>query len=176
MMDCINYKFTPADIALYFLMDDLPHSKQKDIIRDLFDNCNDLIEKPFCEDLPKFKSQISDLMISWESDDETLDEVELIKNELGIAENDESDLLSDYFGAYFKLIKLQLLYSGANYRKIKLRTLIKDFGYQRRTVALMDNINSMLIALGLTPYLKNHTPCELSSVKLDDMIILRLKN
>ncbi len=169
-----KYKYLPQDFAVYFAVEDLTHQQQNQILHHMFDDHNSEILFSYQSDFLKFKSAVFDLLIKLDSDEKVLTEAELIMKEVGnserIMENDEP-----YFiGAYFKLIKLQLMYSGKSYRKIKLRTLLHDFGYKRRTEALIENISKALKALNLYACLKNFSPCNMSSVRLDDMIMIRL--
>ncbi len=171
-----KYKFTPRDIAGYFISADLPHKRQNEALKDLFENYNSSIVYPYRNDFFLLKKTVDDLMIKYESDNETLDEVQVIMWEMGerFLMLDEGNY--DRLVAYFKLIKLQLVYSGIGCRRMKLRTLLKDLGYRRRTSDLVNKISRTLAALGLTPYLKNRKQCIIGQVKLDDMIIIRLCN
>lgn len=169
-----EYCFVPDDIAGYFITADPAHKEQNDILADLFNNHNDLIAPNYRNDFMHFKKSVSDIMILSEADNETFDEVQFIMwevRESGMMPYEES---YNYFSAYFKLIKLQLMYSGIECRKIKLRTLLRDFGYKRRTAELVNKINSALEALGLLTYLKNREQCHIGYVDIDDMIMIRL--
>ena len=70
---------------------------------------------------------------------------------------------------------MQLTYSGISYRKIKLRNLLRDFNYKRRTAALMNRMNLALNALGLETYLRGYEKCDIRDAGLDDMIMIRLE-
>ena len=86
--------------------------------------------------------------------------------------------LSDenYIEAYFRLTKLKLSYvEGCDYIRLKLRTLLKNFGYKRRTEKLVLSINRSLEKLKLECSLKRREKCNIGEIDLDDMIIIRLK-
>lgn len=169
-----KYKFTPPDIAIYLLLSDFPYKKRNEIIEDLFKNHNDSIVLPYRSDFLQLRSAVTDLIIRWDSDPETMNEAEMILQELNESAPSENGYEPDCFGTYFKIIKLKLMYSEVPYRKIKLRTLLKDFGYKRRTPELIKSINNALNALELVPYLKGYNDCDLYNIKLDDMIMIRL--
>lgn len=117
---------------------------------------------------------IMDLLNLYELDDRDYSEAELIMIDAeGFATDEDKEV--DYFGVYFKLIWMQLMYSSISYKKIKLRTLLWDFGYQRRTEGLINNMIRALNALSLVTYLKNYEVCNLYDAKLDDMIMIRLR-
>ncbi len=165
-----KYRLLPQDLAGYFYLADLPHSEECRIISDLFDSHGEWLGG--CDRL-RFKRSTADLLNVYETDSRTYSEAEFIMNEAGLSGlTKEED--ADYFGAYFKLIRLQLMYSDIPYRKIKLRNLMRDFGYKRRSKAFTDNIMSALRALGLTPYLRGYESCHIAYAEPDEMIMIRI--
>jgi len=167
-----KYKFTPRDIAAYLLKADLPRFRENEIIADLFQEHSDEIVYDYRSDFIKLRRHVYEKMILLEMNVEEYEETQLIMREFQI-EKSESE--PDYFGAYFKYIKLKLLYSGNGYHRIKLRTLLKDFGYKRRSAALMESISRTMQALHLQAYLKQYEPCDLSEISIDQMVVIRLK-
>lgn len=115
-----------------------------------------------------------DLLNLYELDDREYHEAERILLEIS-QKGTDSEIETDCFGAYFKLIWMQLTYSGISYRKIKLRNLLRDFNYKRRTAALMNRMNLALNALGLKTYLRGYEKCDIRDAGLDDMIMIRLE-
>lgn len=168
-----KYKFTIYDLALYLLLEDFSHNHTNNIIMDMFYSHNDLISDKYAKDFIKFKRMIFDKLFEYELDNNTYNEAEIIMKEVNERSPFENDESTDYFAGYFKQIKLQLMYSDISYRKIKLKKLLKDFGYRRRTPDLMDNINDALNSLELSTYLKNYKLCDIRNISLDDMIIIR---
>ena len=167
-----KYKLTPQDIAVYLLVADLPRFREDEIISDLFQEHNGDIVYDYRNDLLKLRRHVYEKMILLEMNDEEYEETQLIMREFQI-EKKESE--PDYFGAYFKYIKLKLLYSGNGYHRIKLRTLLKDFGYKRRSAALMESITRTMQALHLQAYLKQYEPCDLKEISIGQMVVIRLK-
>lgn len=163
---------TPKDLAIYILTEDISHRYANEVINDIFENHSEMIV-PDCRDsYIRFKKSISELLNIYELDNIEYREAELIMceiNNVSMYREEDSDKLT----SYFKLIKLQLMYSDIGYRKIKLRNLLKMFGYRRRSSALVNRMESTLNALGLKTYLKKRIPCNISTVKLNDMIIIR---
>ena len=167
-----KYKLTPQDAAACLFIENFSHKRECEILLDLFRHHNEMIVWDYRHDYLLFKRSVMNLLNLYELDDRTYNEAELILREVdGSIENDAD---ADCFGAYFKLIWLQLMYSGISYRKIKLRTLLHDFGYKRRTQALTSSMICALNALGLVTYLRNYEVCDIRDVKLDDMVMIRL--
>lgn len=173
----MKYKFTPVDIANYFIVADLPVSQQYYALEDLFQQHNMELSLPYRRNYKLFRTTVYDYIISLDLTDTEVSEAQLILNEISSGTlyrfQDKVDEY-DVFAFYFKLIKLQIMYSPQQYKRLKLRTLLHDFGYKRRSLILMDNINSTLKALKLSTYLRNNEKCNIVDVKLDDMIIIRL--
>ena len=169
-----KYKFTPQDIAIFLLLADFSHQRENEMLSDLFEVHNQEIVWNYRQNFIHFRSSVKHYIAVYELNDYDYAEAKLIMKELGISEFDQEQ--PDYFGAYFKQVKLHLLYSGADYRKMKLRTLLKDFGYQRRNTVLMDNMNRAIYSLGLQTYLRNYEPCNIADIKLDQIVMIRLKS
>ncbi|MBR5514477.1 MAG: hypothetical protein IKV85_10920 [Ruminococcus sp.] len=171
----IKYKLVPQDVATYLYLSNFTHRKETEIISNLFEEYNDWIVCIYRNDYLSFKQSIMNLISLFEVDFNTYSEAELIMKEVDGADLCDS-IEVDYFGAYFKLIRLQLMYSDISYRKIKLRTLLRDFGYKRRSEKLIDNMLRAIKTMNLTTYLRGYETCDIRNVSLDDMIIIRISD
>lgn len=173
----MKYKITPIDIANYFLMENLRISKENEILKDLFDNHNAELASTCRKDYLRFRKEVYCYVDSFDLSEEEFSEAKLILEEAanGTLPDFGENEAYDVFAFYFKIIKLQIMYSQQQYKKIKLRTLLRDFGYQRRSNLLIDNINHTLRVLKLKTYLRGNEKCKVSEIDLDDMLILRLK-
>lgn len=171
-MTYTKYLFTPHDLAIFIRIEDLTRSRQAEILTNLFDEHNAEIVYPFREDFTLFRKAVNDLLIRYGTNYNDLDEAQMIMDEVnGSSTEITSD--PDYYGAYFKLIKLRLLYK-VDYCKIKMSTLLSNFGYQRRSAQLVTRIKRAINKLGIVPQIRGYETCDLSKVKIDTMIIFRL--
>lgn len=171
-----KYKFTPGDIAAYLIADDLPYKQCNRVIDDLFENYNALIVFPYRKELRRLRSETKDIMLRLESDKETLDEADRISEETGNPTIRYSSREPDRFGAYFKLIKLRLMYSGISCYKIQLKVLLNDFGYKYKTAPFREKISRTLHALRLIPYVDGHKSYDLHLARSHETITFRLDN
>ena len=74
----------------------------------------------------------------------------------------------------FKELRIRILYlNKGGYARMKLRTLLAELGYRRRTPAVMNYILDCLLFYHLTVSLKDHAPCDLGAVGLDEMLVFR---
>lgn len=174
-----KYLFTPFDIALFFKYSDFTLSDEKYIRDDIWENRYEILEPKYRNNKYKFIKQVNNYIQM--IDDNYVDEFDAINRTL-------SDLGSDYeFGeyeedenyieAYFRLMKLKLSYlEGCDYIRLKLRTLLRNFGYKRRTEKLVLRINRSVKKLKLECSLRCREKCNIGEISLDDMIVIRLKS
>ena len=65
-------------------------------------------------------------------------------------------------------------FSDCGYVRIKLRTLLKQYGYCRRSPKLLEHLEQCMVFYQLRPYLRGGIPCELSEISVDEMVVFRL--
>lgn len=174
-MEQTKYKIIPQDVAVYLFLENASHKRENEVLWDLFENHHQMIVRDYCKSYLQFKQSVMNLLNIYALDDASYNEAERILQEIENAEL-YSDEEVDCFAAYFKLIWLQLMYSGISYRKMKLRNLLRDFGYKRRTTLLIHNIQQAIDNLGLRIYLRGYVSCDMCDISLDDMIVIRLIN
>ena len=87
------------------------------------------------------------------------------------------DLTSDFseLDLFFKSARIRILYGNGNdYVRIKLRTLLKRYGYKRRSTILLQHINQCMKFYHLDAALSGGVPCSIETVKLDQMLTFRV--
>ncbi len=87
------------------------------------------------------------------------------------------ELKSEYspLDFFFKKTRIRILYGGGNdYAKIKMRSLITDYGKQRRTDSLVEHFEQCMLFYHLEVFQKGGLPCDIKSCKLDTMLIFRV--
>lgn len=84
--------------------------------------------------------------------------------------NDFSDL-----DLFFKSVRIYILYAGENnYVRIKLRTLLKQYGYKRRSQLLLKHINRCMKFYNLEATLRGGVPCYIENIDLNQMLTFRV--
>ena len=86
-------------------------------------------------------------------------------------------LTSDFMDLdlFFKNIRIRILYGfGNDYVRIKLRTLLKQYGYKRRSQLLLQHINRCMLFYHLEATLRGGVPCSIADVDLEQMITIRV--
>ena len=171
-----KYKFTPLDFYNYILLYDLRFSEQNRIIEDFFRFHNSELTSAYRNNLKLLRKEINNIKICNTAIDGELNEVAIILNELKVKYKFGPQKDDYLFADYFKMVKMQLLYSGITYKKVKLKTLLQIFGYKRRSEQIKKDIINSITALQLTVY---HGKCKLHTIdkiKLDTMLSIKLDN
>ena len=86
-------------------------------------------------------------------------------------------LISDFsdLDLFFKSMRIRILYgNGNNYVRIKLRTLLKQYGYKRRSQLLLQHINRCMQFYRLELALRGGVYCSIEDVSLDQMLTFRV--
>lgn len=174
-----KYLYTPKDIAVFFDYSDFRKSDEKMVREDLWENRDSVLDPKYRKDKKKFINAISKYMVilSLKEHKKELEEINTIFEELG--SEYEMNLLEReeyYVEAFFRFIKLRLTYiENCNFVRIKLRTLLRNFGYKRRSENIVNNIKRTMKALRLESYLRDYQPCDINEIDIDDTLIIRLK-
>lgn len=90
---------------------------------------------------------------------------------------EEATFVTDYFDIdlFFKMKRIQILYlEGQNYVKMKLKTLLKAYGYKHRTQKLLDYLRICMSFYHMRTYLPGNKVCDIGGIGLDEMIIIRI--
>lgn len=86
-------------------------------------------------------------------------------------------LTSDFsdLDLFFKSIRIRILYGDGNdYVRVKLRTLLKQYGYKRRSRLLLQHINCCMQFYHLDATLCGGVPCSIEAADLDQMLTFRV--
>ena len=76
---------------------------------------------------------------------------------------------------FLKKIRIQILYGkGNDYVRVKLRTLLKHYGYKRRSQLLIQHINRCLYFYHLEITVRGGIPCLIEDATLDQMLIFHV--
>ncbi|WP_302494078.1 hypothetical protein [uncultured Ruminococcus sp.] len=93
------------------------------------------------------------------------------------AEIAESQYISNFsnIDLFFKSLRIRIIFDNKKgYVRIKFRTLLRQYGYRRRSERLVDYINTCIDFYRLKPYLHGGVECDIRTVDIDEMIIFKL--
>lgn len=174
----MKYLYTPQDIAVFFLIADFTQTDERTILQDIWENDSQSVPAKYRRNLSLYRRHINLEFAKFDGADDDFDELNILMSDTEHAFFlDGSINEQGIIESYFKIIKLSLTYvEGKDYRKIKLRRLLKRFGYKRRSAQLVEYIERTLRALGLETYLRGRVPCNTAEIDIDDMVMIRLKD
>ena len=173
----MKYLYTPYDIAVFFVVSDFTQSHERTVLREIWENDKGSIPAIYRSDEALFRRHTYFEFSKFDGSLDDLDELNLL-----LLDTDSSLCFDDTINeqgiieSYFKIIKLSLTYvPGRSYYKIKLRTLLKWFGYKKRSLQIVNGIRRTLISLGLKTYLRDYMPCDIAEIGIGDMVMIRLR-
>ena len=107
-----------------------------------------------------------------ENDYESLknDELRLDTERISINDFDEYDL-------YFMSVRLRIRFINDEknqFVKIKLRKLLSQYGYKRRTEDLLNRMHDAMLFYHIQSYLRGGEICDIRDIDIDDMITFRI--
>lgn len=168
--------YTPQDIAVFLIASNFTQSDERRIIASVWENKKQQIARCYQRDFLLFRRHILNEISLMDGGRSEIDELNILMRDSDhqfIVENISKQ--QGIIESYFKTIKLGLRYvEGRKYRKIKLRRLLRKFGYKRRSAQLVAHIKWTLSALELKTYLRGYVPCDIAKINIDDVVIIRL--
>ena len=80
------------------------------------------------------------------------------------------------FDLFFKSVRLRILYINTKnfYIRIKMRTLLKSYGYKRRSQNLVLHMKRCMEFYHLEATLRGGVPCSVADVDIDDMLTINI--
>ena len=98
---------------------------------------------------------------------------DIIGFNLGGESQDYEDLRT--VNLFFKDMRVKILYLNyQNYTRLKLRTLLANFGYKRRSEKIVRYIRDCLMFYHIKTTLRGNIPCDIEQIGLDKMVTFRV--
>lgn len=174
MIKVIDSYYTPEIIAYYFYTNEYG-------IKEVYDSINKLYELDFIFIHPTYKFNKNNFKIKImnyldyldDKDDylRSLKDVEKYYDELNIELENIPQLSSlDYF---FITVRLDKILSNKNFKRIKLRTLLKEYGYKRRSDNVILYIYACMLFYHIEGYYNNEE-IDLFNLNIDNMITFKI--
>ena len=89
----------------------------------------------------------------------------------------EDAFITEYYDLdlFFKKMRLQLLFLGSqDFLRMKLRTLLRAYGYKRRSEKLLQYLTYSLLFYHIETFVCGGGECRISEIGLDEMITFRI--
>lgn len=174
-----NLYYKPIDIAAIICSFDVGCKRENEIINYIFDSEERFISAEYIGNKKKFILDTYYWMNYFYNKSTIDSEFPTVHRDLsGVDQNfSHDDYVSDYsnLDLYFKSVRLRILLNGKNdYVRIKLRTLLKCYGYKRRSERLVNHITSCMNFYGIKSYIRGGIECDFENINIDDMVTFRL--
>lgn len=179
MMNIDELYYDSYSLALFVVSHDMGSRKAMDFIEKIFAE-----EKGFLyPDYTKDKKLLYSDTLYWM---EYLIDKEKLDAEFPVVEKDfkatgktfiRENVMSEYpdIDLFFMFMRLRIRYvDRQDYERMKLRTLLRNYGYKRRSPAIVAHINKCLIFYHIQTYLRDYEQCDIEKVDIDDMITFRV--
>ena len=164
-------KYTPEQLAYFFFEEKYDYNRMNETVDEIYQKEYPFISNQYQEDKDLFLKEIilyqSFLTYTELYDDQIKHHID-INNHLEKYEN----FINNFSPNFFLITRLILLYQR-NYRVIKLRTLIKKYGYKKRTSFIIQKIRDNVMFYHLKMYMDGEL-VNIEDCDLDDMITFRL--
>lgn len=175
-----HYVYFPSDIANFFLLEDITREEEWRVFSKILSEESEYIGTYHREHPEDYWREIR-LELSRDHTDRD----KLVGLFRGVDDSIEKafpsdDLVSSRIAEEFKALRLYLLFGKEGEKrpfvKMKLRTLLRIFGYKRRTRYFVKEAQEIKEELGIETYLKGNKKCDFGEITINDMFIFRVKS
>ena len=172
--------YNAYSVAYFVVSQEMGSKTQMVFLENLYEDEKEFILPYYKENKRAFISDVlyfEDYLI----DKEKLDkEFPVVKKDIKASGRrfDIEEKMSEYpeIDLFFMIMRLRLLYvSGQGYTRMKLRTLLKHYGYKRRSAAITKHIQDCLRFYRIQSCLRGGLECDVKEISLDDMITFRIR-
>ncbi len=173
-----SYLYTPFELALIIQHHALDCNKYMDLLHNIYQNDKSFLLPEYRNNQKKLFLDVMDNLNYINNTENYLSEIEAIEKDseaLGLVNNYSGDNLRDSFNhLIFKELRIRILYINTRgFACLKLRTLLSEFGYKRRSPYIIQYIIDCLNFYHISVSLRGNVPCDIKSVSIDDTIVFR---
>ena len=171
--------YNSYSVAYFTVSREMGSRKQMEFLEDLYTHEYAFLHPAYKENKKNFISDVlywTDYLIDKEKLDKEFPVVEKDFKATG-RQFIQANLMSDYpeFDLFFMNMRLRILYTDEkDYIRMKLRTLLRHYGYKRRSDAIVAHMERCMDFYHIRPYLQGFEKCSIKDISLDDMITFRL--
>lgn len=171
--------YSPLDIAAIISFADLGVHAESELINRIWQEEKPYLPSTYHSDQRKFALEVR-YWLEYLYNKPALDrEFPAIKRDmLKTAQSNVDDkYISDFsdLDLFFKNVRLQILYmNGRDYVRVKIRTILKKYGYKRRSAVLVSHIKNCMSFYHIEGRLSGGIPCNIEKDSLDSMITFRV--
>ena len=166
-------------VACFVLGQDMGSRSQMEFLEKMYNHEYEYLPPRYKQDKKLFVSDVlmfTDYLIDKDKIDAEFPAIERDFQYVG-KYLEKEDLLSDYseMDMFFMLLRLRILFANkTGYARMKLRTLLKHYGYKRRSSQINERIRDCLLFYHIQTFLRDGEECDIREIDIDDMITFRI--
>ena len=126
----------------------------------------------------KFFTEVLDEVCYWQNKKDFDKELSGVNNDLQAIGSEITYITEDdYYNlkSYFMELRLRMIFlDNKDYIRMKLRTLLQDHGYKRRTAGLNSYFKQCMYFYHIETFARGGVLCDVEKIALDDMIVFRV--
>lgn len=170
--------YYPSDIAKIIRKRDMGARAIQEFISSVWENEKEFIPAEYRKNQRKFILDIMDQLNFLEDSDTYQREIPLVNRDL--SDFGSRTMISEdkYFmklDTFFKELRLRIvILNQQDYVRMKLRTMLREHGYMRRSPQLIKHLNKCLYFYHLETYTRGEVKCDVAEIGLDEMITFRV--
>lgn len=174
----IEMLYHVGDLAQLICEENLTNSQMNDFLTLVWQNEKEYLPLEYRENERKFYLDVIENVanqMDWESYQNERNTVNADLKAIGSETILSEKEYEKQFQYFFIRMRLQILYlDGPDYCRIKMRTLLQNYGYQRRTRNFIRWIDRCLFFYHIEATIAGGELCDLELVSLNQMIIFRV--
>lgn len=170
--------YSPSDIAKIIRKRDMGARAGQEFVSAVWEVERDFIPSIYRKNQRKFILDVMDQL-------NFLENIETYQRELPSVNRDLSDLGSKtvitedkYFtelDTFFKELRLRIvILEKQDFVRMKLRTMLREHGYKRRSPQLIRHLHKCLYFYHVETFTRGEVECDIDEISLDDMITFRV--
>ena len=174
-----RYLYSPYELAIIFQYHGINIVRMTEILDNIYRYDNAFVQCEYRRNQKKLMFDVMDKMNylnNQEQFDLEKDDVDKDLSDFGLVNsngNCDSEEAIDHL--IFKELRIRILYiNKKGYAKMKLRTLLSELGYKRRSPVVINYIFDCLLFYHIEVFLKDNTPCEIDKIGLDETLVFRV--
>lgn len=175
-----KYLYSPYELAVIIQYHGMDIVKAAAFLEQIYQYENPFIEEKYRHHQKQFILDVMEQM-NYMNNQEQFElektSIEQDMNDFGILgmKPCDSDDENTSYHIVFKELRLRILYiNKQGYAKMKLRNLLAEFGYQRRSPNIINYISDCMFFYHISVSLRGNAPCNLNNIGLDEMLVFRV--
>lgn len=165
-------------LAKIIIERDMSAKQSRQFLSDIWEYDKEYLYLDYRFNKKKFMLDVMDEVNYWENKVVLDKEITAVNRDLEaigsecryFSEDDYYDIRS-----YFMEMRLRIIFlDNQDYVRMKLRTLLHDHGYKRRTSGLNEYLKQCMYFYHIETYVRGGVVCDIEDITLDDMITFRV--